>query len=162
MTPETQRLVTIDAHRGLYEVTRLSFGVKTVPAIVQRMMGTMLSGLPGVSIYLDDIIVTGNSADSQYDRLKTVLQCLSAFWLRLCKEKCRLFMNEIKYLGIIFGADGHHSDPENVKVLQQIPAPKDVSSQRAFFGLINHYNVFLPEFYRIRSKLNKLLQKEQT
>lgn len=53
-------------------------------------------------------------------------------------------MNEIKFLGFIFDADGRHPDPENVKTIEKLSALKDSPSFHVFRGLISHYSIFLP------------------
>lgn len=70
-------------------------------------------------------------------------------------------MNKIKYLGFIFGGDGRQKDTENFRASQQTPSPMDFSSLRAVLGLINYCIAFLLNLHRIRTPLNKLLQKEQ-
>ena len=40
---ESRKYVTINAHKGLYQYTRLPFGVASAPAIFQRLMDTIRS-----------------------------------------------------------------------------------------------------------------------
>ncbi|XP_045541844.1 uncharacterized protein K02A2.6-like [Papilio machaon] len=56
---ESQKLTCINTHRGLYQYTRLVFGLSSAPAIFQRAMETVLAGLDGVLCLLDDILITG-------------------------------------------------------------------------------------------------------
>ena len=58
---ESDKMVTINTHQGLYEYTKLPFGVSSAPAIFQRAMDSILQGIPNVICYLDDILVTGRS-----------------------------------------------------------------------------------------------------
>ena len=58
---ESQELVTINTHKGLYRYRRLPFGVASAPAIFQRTMEATLHGLPMVCVYLDDILVSGKT-----------------------------------------------------------------------------------------------------
>ena len=54
---DSKNLLTINTHKGLFQFNRLSFGVKLSREIFRQTMVTMLTGLPGVSAYIDDIIV---------------------------------------------------------------------------------------------------------
>ena len=51
--------LTINSHQGLYQQTRLPFGVASAPATFQRAMDTILQGVKGTICYIDDILVTG-------------------------------------------------------------------------------------------------------
>ncbi|KAK6751285.1 hypothetical protein RB195_002955 [Necator americanus] len=48
-------------------------------------------------------------------------------------------MAEIAYLAYVINAQGRRSDPEKIKAIQKMPAPKDASQLRSFLGLINFY-----------------------
>ena len=43
----SQKVLTINTHKGLYKYKRLPFGVSAAPAIFQRTMETILQDLPG-------------------------------------------------------------------------------------------------------------------
>ena len=65
----SKELLTINTHKDLFRCNRLSFGVKLAPAIFQQKMDTMLTGLPGVATYIDDIIVAAAFQDELLHRL---------------------------------------------------------------------------------------------
>ena len=50
--------LTINTHKGLFVPTRLGYGYASAPAIFQRYMETLLTGIPGVGVYLDDEVVS--------------------------------------------------------------------------------------------------------
>ena len=52
---ESKELTTINTHKGLFKYNRLPFSISTAPSIFQRMLETLLAGIPGVCMYLDDI-----------------------------------------------------------------------------------------------------------
>nr|VZH95151.1 unnamed protein product [Spirometra erinaceieuropaei] len=160
VAPESREFLTINIHRGLFQYTRLPFGVKTAPALFQQTMNAMLSGIPGTAGYLDDIIIVGSSPAELQDRVCAVLERVQEYGFRLRADKCQLFLDSIKYLGFVFDVTGLHPDPENIRAIQRMPAPKNVSQLRSFLGLISYYSAFLPSLHDVRAPLNRLLQKD--
>ena len=73
LAKESQNLAIINTHRGLFRYTRMPFGISSAPVIFQRIMESLLQGIPGVVVYLDDILVAGSSTEEHLQRLKEVL-----------------------------------------------------------------------------------------
>ena len=71
-----RKYVTINTQKGLFQYTRLPFGVSSAPAIFQRIMDNLLQGIPQVCVYLDDILVTGKSTEEHLKNLEEVLSRL--------------------------------------------------------------------------------------
>ena len=70
---DTQKILTIHTHKGLYLFKRLAFGVASAPAIWQRTMEQILQGIPMTRCLLDDIVVTGKA-------WMTIVQTWTRFW----------------------------------------------------------------------------------
>lgn len=158
---ETSReLLTINTHRGLFQFTCLPFGVKTAPAIFQQIMDTMLTGVKGTAAYLDDVIIVGQSNHDLTERISRVLTRIQDFGFQLRPEKCHFYLPSIKYLGFIFDDQGRRPDPANVAAIQHMSPPTNVSSLRAFLGLVSYYGSFLLSLHQIKAPLNKLLTKD--
>nr|VZH97721.1 unnamed protein product [Spirometra erinaceieuropaei] len=94
------------------------------------------------------------------DRVCAVLELTHEYGFRLRVDKCQFFLDSIKYLGFVFDVTGHHPDPENIRTIQRMPAPKNVSQLRSFLGMVCYYNAFLPSLHDVRAPLNRLLQKD--
>ena len=60
----SKQFVVINNPKGLYRYNCLPFGISSAPAIFQRMMESILQGIPHVTMYIDDILVTGTSNSS--------------------------------------------------------------------------------------------------
>lgn len=72
------------------KVRRLPFGVAAASAIFQRFMETMLSGIHGTCVYLDDIVVNGVTMEERQSRIEMVLDHLKTADLRLSHAKASL------------------------------------------------------------------------
>ena len=44
---DSRKYITINTHKGLYQYTRLPFGIASAPAVFQRAMDTILQGVEG-------------------------------------------------------------------------------------------------------------------
>ena len=70
----SRKYVTISTSLGLFQYTRLPFGVVSAPAIFQRAMDAILQGITGVICYIDDILVTGSDDEKHLEALGEVLK----------------------------------------------------------------------------------------
>ena len=55
--PESKQYCTINTHRRLYQFNRLPFGIASAPAQFQKVIDTILQGVPGAMCYIDDILL---------------------------------------------------------------------------------------------------------
>nr|XP_029719642.1 uncharacterized protein K02A2.6-like [Aedes albopictus] len=141
---EDREVLTLITHKGLYRPTRLMYGVASAPAIWQRLMEEILSGIPGVTVFLDDIRVTGPNDQEHLRQLTEVLKRLSAYNMRINIDKCQFFTDEIEYCGYRIDKTGIHKVRSKVEALQNMPTPAKKDQIRTFVGLINYYGRFFP------------------
>jgi hypothetical protein len=157
---KSKRMATINTHKGLYQVNRLPFGVASAPAMFQRIMETILQGLPSVFVCIDDILVTGKTTEEHLRNLETVLSRLEKHGFRLKREKCAFLLPRVDYLGYLITAEGIQPSPDKVKAVQEAPVPQDVTELKSFLGLVNYYGKFLPDLSHLLAPLYRLLQKD--
>ena len=79
----SQKHVTINTQKGLFRYSRLPFGVSSAPSIFQRVMENHLQGIPGVCVYINDILVTGSTQQEHLGNLAQVLDRLGSAGMRL-------------------------------------------------------------------------------
>ena len=157
---ETSReYLAINTHKGLFEYTRLPFGVSSAPSIFQRTMDNLLQGLEHVATYIDDTIITGKTEEEHLRNLDEVLRRLEEAGMRLKKKKCVFMGPEVEYLRHRINKEGLQPTEEKVRAITGAPQPTQVSELRAFLGLINYYGKFMPDLSTILAPLYQLLQK---
>jgi hypothetical protein len=141
----------------------MPFGLKSAPATFQRLMATILMELVGLRclVYLDDIIIFGETLQEHHSRLQQIFQKLREHNIQLEPDKCEFLKTELQYLGHIVTADGVAPDPKKIQAIVEFPTPKTPSSMKSFLGLIGYYRKFLPNFSKIARPLNDLLKKNQ-
>lgn len=158
---EARKYVVINTHKGLYQYTRLPYGVASAPGIFQRVMENVLRDLKNTIVYIDDILVTGRSEEDHIKNLKLVLTRLQDAGLRLRKNKCLFMKPSVTYLGYQIDKAGIYPVPEKVKAIQDAPPPKNVHELKAYLGLLNYYSKFLPNLSQKLRSLYQLLKADQ-
>ena len=158
---ESSELLTINTHKGLFKYNRLPFGVSSAPAIFQRSMETLLRGLNGVSVYLDDILVTGSTHENHLHNLAAVLEQIEQAGLRLNRSKCFFLQPRLEYLGHVIDEAGRHPTEDKIRAIKEAPAPTNITELRSFLGMITYYSKFLPNMSTKLTPLYALLAKKK-
>ena len=156
----SKTLTTINTPKGLFQYERLPFGVSSAPSLFQRIMENLLSDLHHVSVYLDDILVTGSDESDHLHNLHLVLQRLDEAGLTLKKSKCKFAVPTVKYLGHVIDEHGLHPSESKVRVIRDAPTPTNVTELKSFLGLLNYYHKFLPDLATLLAPLHQLLRKD--
>ena len=153
--------VVINTHKGLFQYTRLPFGISSAPGIFQRVMESLLQGIPGVIVYLDDILVTGSSEEEHLRALEQVLDRLEKAGLRIRREKCDFMSPSVIYLGHKIDAEGLHPVADKIQATVNAQDNKVCqSSSHSYLGLLSYYSKFMPNLATILTPLYQLLRKD--
>ena len=146
-----------NTHKGLYRHNKLPFGIASTPAIFQQTMEKILQGLPCVTVYIDDILITGRNDKLHLEALEKVLDRLHEYGLRLKKDKCLFMQPSVEYLGYVVDKEGLHATPAKVEAITKAPEPRNVHELRSFLGLVNYYGKFIRHLSTLIQPLNHLL-----
>ena len=156
---ESKQYVVINAHKGLYRYNRLLFGIHSAPAIFQRTIESILRGIPHVSVYIDDILVTGSKEAENLQTLDRVLTKLYAAGVRLRQDKCAFMFKQVDYLGHSISAEGLKPSEDKVKAISKAPVPTNLTQLRSFLGMVNYYGKFLKGLSSSTTSFNSLHQQ---
>ncbi|KAJ8365040.1 hypothetical protein SKAU_G00138710 [Synaphobranchus kaupii] len=135
--PASRDLTAFVTHAGVFRYTRMPFGLSSAPSCFQKVMSTILAGVPGVAMYLDDIVVHGPDRPT-HDALSTV-----------------------DFIGFRLSAEGITPLSSNVEAIQRIPELTSASQVASFLGMTAYYLRFLPHYSQTTAPLCQLLRKEE-
>ncbi|XP_065092789.1 uncharacterized protein K02A2.6-like [Ochlerotatus camptorhynchus] len=152
---DSQKLLTVNTHKGLFKYKRLP------PGAFQKVIDNMIGDLEGTESFLDDVIVFGKTRAKHDQNLENTIQRIQEYGFRLKIEKCKFCMSQVKYLGHIIDRDGIRTDPEKVSAISQMPPPRNVTELRSFLGAVNYYAKFIKEMHLLRKPFDQLLQKDR-
>ena len=149
---------------GLYEYTKMPFGLCNAPSTFQRCMELVFRGLQWntLLIYLDDIIVLGRSREENLVRLDEVLCRLINAGLKLKPSKCQLLRQEVLFLGHVVSSSGIRPNPRLVDAVTNWKAPTSRRKVQQYLGLCNYYRRFVPKFSTLACPLTRLTSKDIT
>ena len=147
---------------GLFQFTRMPFGLQGAPATFQRLVDKLLGGMTQFSsAYIDDIIVYSEIWSEHIVQLRKVLLCLRKAGLTAKTKKCKFGMAECVYLGHIIGGGKVKPEQSKTEAVEKFTVPKTKKDVRSFLGLTGYYRKFIPDYAAIAAPLSDLTCKNR-
>lgn len=151
--------VTNSAH---YEWRSTPFGLKTSPAIFQRILSGIIRRYKlsdYVVNYLDDILIFSKNFEEHLVHIQNLVDAIFAEGFRLNFKKCSFASSSIQYLGHILSPDSVQPLSNNIVAITDFPTPSSRRSLRQFLGKINFYRKFIPNSSSLLEPFHHLLRK---
>ena len=82
--------------------------------------------------------------------------------LKLNREKCHFRCTSIPFFGEVVSRHGVQPNPQKVRTLTEMLAPKNKKELQAFLGIINYLNKFCPGTSEACKLLRKLMSSKAT
>ena len=158
LRPERHRCLALSTHREALFQTRLPFGISSATGYFQDVMNQLTSDLYGVAVYLDDILISGKTAEDHSDNLHCLLKRMNDRGLRCRIQKCVFAQDSVTHLGHTISRDGITKGPK-ADAVTKMQGPSNVSQLRSFLGSVQFYNKFLPDLSIISEPLYRLTEK---
>ena len=110
------------------------------------------SELASCLVYIDDIIVVGNTFDQHLYNLQLVLERLKRAGLKVQPTKCQFLQQKVTSNGIT-------PDSEKTLKVKQWPIPSSRVDVKKILGLANYYRRFVKDFATCARPLHELTEK---
>lgn len=134
------------------------FGISCAPELFQKVMESILAGLEGVVVYLDDIMVFGRSQEEHDRRLKLVLDRMQELGIFLNEEKCITNVDCLEFLGHELSSNGIRPTESKIEAIKNFREPSTLSELRSFLGLITYVGRFIPQLAEKTEPLRIMLR----
>eukprot|EP00731_Ephydatia_muelleri_P021178 Em0013g905a len=141
---------------GLFQFTRMPFGLSGAPSSFQRLMNIIMRGLPFVSTYIDDVLIHSESEELHKVHLREAFKRLRQAGLTLRGVKCQIGMSQVTYLGHVFSGNGMTPDGSKIRAVTEWPKPVDAGDIQQFLGLASYYRRYINRFADLAAPLHQL------
>lgn len=143
---------------GLFTYTVMSFGLRYAPAIFQRLMNLVVSGLEGCTVYLDDVVIFSDTWEEHVVRIRNLFDRLREARLTVNLAKCEFAKATATYLGKMVGQGNVRPVQAKVSVIECYPVPTTKKELQRFLGLVGCYRSFCKNFSTVVAPLTGLLK----
>ena len=146
---------------GQFRWTKMPFGLKNAPAVFQRLMDLILTGLSWecCMVFFDDIVVFSKTWEDHVRDLDMVFTTLGKAGMTLNFKKSVFAQQQLVYLGFLVNHEGLRPNPRKAEAVQAIPVPKNVGDLRTFLGMTSYFRRFILNYARVAKPLNELVRK---
>jgi ribonuclease HI/transposase InsO family protein len=146
---------------GMYQFRRCPFGFTNSPAVYQRAMNEIFAdGLYSKClIYIDDILVFGETYRETLDNLSWVLERCDEFDVKLKRSKCEFMKTEIKFLGYVIKANTVAPQRDKCDSWEAIK-PICKRDAQSLLGSLNYYSGFIEHFTEKTKPIRLAIQSD--
>jgi hypothetical protein len=132
-------------NRGLYCFKMMPFGLKNAGATYQRLVNRMFRNQIGrnVEVYVDDMLLKSIQATKHIEDLRETFRTLRKYKMKLNPMKCAFRVSSRKFLGFMVSQRGIEANPEKVKTVLKMEAPRTTKQLQRLTGRITALNRFI-------------------
>ncbi|GKD46196.1 reverse transcriptase domain-containing protein [Tanacetum coccineum] len=159
--PHDQEKTTFTCPYETFAYRCMPFGLCNAPGTFQRRMMAIFHDMieKTMEVFMDDILVFGNSFENCLSRVDKMLQRCEDTNLCLNWEKSHFMVKEGIVLDHKISKKGIEVDKGKIDVIAKLPHPTTVKGVRSFLGHAGFYRRFIKDFSKISRSMTHLLEK---
>jgi hypothetical protein len=112
-----------------------------------------------VECYIDDIIIKSKQETNHLKHLAMVFERLRKYKLKMNPMKCAFGVSSGKILGFIVTKRGIEVDPTKIKVIMDMPQPKNIHDLKSLQGHLAYIRRFISNLSRRCKPFSQLMKK---
>lgn len=163
MADEDVNKTAITTPFGLYEFTRMPYGLRNSAQTFQRFLNEVTRGLDFVFCYIDDILVASKSEEEHKMHLRLLFTRLAEFGINIKTSKCVFGVKSLNFLSHNISEIGILPSQDKVDAIKNFPEPTTIKQIQRFLGMVNYYHRFIPRLAKslgpIHTHLATLIKK---
>ena len=138
----SSKLTCFNTPFGRYSWRRLPYGLSSSPEEYARRQDNALEGLKGVKTIADDMLVFGvgettdEAVKNHNENLRQLMKRCKEVGLKINKDKAKLGLTEIPFIGHVISRDGLKPDSEKVRAVAEMPLPTDKKGIQRLMGFV--------------------------
>lgn len=144
MDSESKPLTAFVTHMGVFQYTRMPFGlsgalntfIRTLSAILKEFL------FCGVVMYVDDILVYSDTFSQHLQLIQDVFQILSDYAIILNENKCEFCVEETQFLGHVIRHRSVQPIIKKTDAIKNWPPIKTKKGAQSFLGTVNYFQTY--------------------
>jgi hypothetical protein len=159
LSENSRRFAAFITDFGVFEPVRISMGLKTAPAYFQQQIALMLHQLIHdiCELYIDDVIIYGQSEKDFLQNLRTVLKRMREYNITLHPDKAKIGFTELEYVGHVITQKWMGMSDAKINKILDFPLPKKGKQLKSFLGLANYFREHIQNYASLSYPLHQLI-----
>ena len=117
----------------------------------------MVRGIPGVYVYIDDVVIATENFEEHHKALKMVMERFKKYNLKCRPKKIQIATKEINYLGYNLTQEKCiRAGLAKTEAINKFRSPQTVKEVRQFLGLCSFFRRTIPHFFWESSTSHKI------
>ena len=142
LTDRAKEVSSFITSEGLFSYNVMSFGLRNAPVTFQRLMNTVVAGLDGCAVYLDDVVVHSNTWGAHLEVIRALFRRLFEACLTVNLAKCEFARATVTYLGKVVGQGQVSPVRAKTLAIDRYPSPTSKKDLMRFLGMVGFYHGF--------------------
>ncbi|MES9994361.1 MAG: RNase H-like domain-containing protein [Candidatus Thiodiazotropha sp.] len=161
LTDRSKPFTAFETPKGLFQFKTMPFGLVNSGASFCRLMRIILSDLPNVDSFVDDMWIFSSTWNDHLASLRRLLDRLRSAKLTAKPSKCMIGYDNIECLGHNIVGQTIRPKEDKTQAIRDAPRPTTKRQIKSFLGLAGFYRRFIPNFSSIASPLTDLTKRDR-